>query len=106
MVAFVRRIVWCTRGPHRPRLVKIFERGRISGFVLSRVSAVSNARLFADCRRDADVERLHASPHSLGDRRGAELSEAAARLSRILALTIQDVRRADGGDACARALSA
>jgi hypothetical protein len=39
---------------------------------------------------------LAGSPQTLVDPRGADLSEAAERLSRLLALTMNDVRAADG----------
>jgi hypothetical protein len=39
---------------------------------------------------------LAASPKALADPRGAQLSQAAEHLSRLLAVTVRDVRAADG----------
>jgi len=65
--------------------------GKISGTFT--VTALEQTLQLAEQERAA----LAASPEKLADPRGAQLSQSAEQLSRLLAATIRDVRAADAG---------
>lgn len=65
--------------------------GHLSGTFT--VTALAQTLQLAEQERAA----LAASPEMLADPRGAQLSQSAERLSRLLAATIRDVRAADAG---------
>ena len=65
------------------------------------VSGTYTCTAFDQTLRLLDLQRasLTASPEALADARGGHLSQNAERLSRLLALLMQDVRRSDGSSA-------
>ena len=65
--------------------------GKLSGTFT--VTALEQTLQLAEQERAA----LAASPEKLADPRGAQLSQSAEQLSRLLAATIRDVRAADAG---------
>jgi hypothetical protein len=67
------------------------------GWLAGDLSGTTTANALEQTLQLVEQERaaLAASPESLADPRGAQLSQAAERLSRLLAATIRDVRAAD-----------
>jgi hypothetical protein len=67
------------------------------GWLAGDLSGTSTVNALDQTLRLVEQERatLAASAESLADPRGAQLSQAAERLSRLLAATIRDVRAAD-----------
>jgi hypothetical protein len=70
-------------------------------WLAGRLSGTYAGVAFEDTLRLLEQERaaLASRPELLADPRGAELSQSAERLSRLLAAMIGDVRRADGSSA-------
>lgn len=70
-------------------------------WLAGQVSGTYASTAFEDTRRLVEAERaaLAGRHELLADPRGARLSQSAEQLSRLLAVMIADVRRADGSSA-------